>query len=338
MNYIFCSSYASVFFALNLKNSGKEIKIITDNISIDKYCRIAGIDCMYFDYISVPTARFYEMFILKNRMDDLIKKLDIKREDDLYLLDNSFDISSFYLAKEWARRGNVCFNLLGRQFNTYKETSYFTRSFWARTILRYLFGVFLGLDLIFLDVNHRPVWGIDDKFLKKNKIRSFSLDKSLAELQLDAMRKNPVKLREYDNLIITDGNLSGIVDEGSLEEVCENLLKLPCRFAVKYHPHVLKNRELDRYEQLFVNCEELPDYIPVELLLNNVRKNVISVVSTPLISASQLDRLKAISLLELVNWEHESYKKEIRTWLMKESNNRIIFVETFEELNKLLEA
>ena len=164
------------------------------------------------------------------------------------------------------------------------------------------------------------------------------MNKSLRDLQLDAMRKSYIKLREYDNLIITDGDLLGIIDEDSLIKIYESLLKLPYRFTVKYHPRVLKAHKPARYEELFINCEELPDYIPVELLFNNIRKNVISVFSISLISASQLEHLKAISLLELVEWNDESYKKEIKTWLMKESNNRIIFVKTFEELNKLLET
>ena len=77
MNYIFCPSYASVFFALHLKNSGEEIKIITDNMSINRYCQTAGIERVYFNYIGVPTTRFYEMFSLKSRMDALIKNLDV---------------------------------------------------------------------------------------------------------------------------------------------------------------------------------------------------------------------------------------------------------------------
>lgn len=338
MNYIFCPSYLSIFFALHLKNSGKEIRVITNNISIKKYCSIADIDCIYYDYISVPTTRFYKMLVLKNRIDSLIKQIGVKKEDDFYLLDNSFDTSSFYLAKEWSTKGTVYFKVIGRVFNAYKETKYLNLSFLARTGVRYLFKVLLGLDLTFLDVNGKPIWGINGKFLAKNKIKSLDLAKNLSELTLEAMRENPVKLQECDNLISTSGNLSGMVDESSLIKTCENLLNLPYRFTVKYHPRVLKTQKLARYEGLFVNCEEFPDYIPVELLLNNIRKNVISIHSALLIFASQLEHLRAISLLELVEWNNRSYKNEVKDWLMKESNNRIIFVRSFEELNKLLET
>jgi len=264
--------------------------------------------------------------------------MNIKKEDGFYLLDNSFDINSFYLAKDWSKKGNVYFNLIGRIFNTYTENKYLNLSFFARTISKYLFKIFLGLDLIFLEVNSAPVFGFNDKYLKRNKIKKFSLDKNLNELQLEAMRKNPIKLKGYDNLIATDGNFSGIANEVSLINVYKKLLMLPQKFAVKYHPRVLKTQELARYEELFVNCDEFPDYIPVELLLNNITKNVISIMSTSLSVASQLDNLNAISLLELVDWNNPSYKKEVKAWLVKESNNRIIFVKSFEDLNRLLEV
>ena len=340
MNYIFCPSYASIFFALHLKNSGKEIKIITNNISVKKYCRSADIECIYFDYIGVPITRPYNVLILKRRLDNLIKKIGIKREDNFFLLDNSFTINGFYLAKEWSKKGNIYHNNLGRSFNIYKENKHLNLSFLARTSLRYLFKIFMGLDLILLEVNCRPVFGINDKFLVKNKIKEFSLNKNLKELQLDAMRKSHIKQKECDNLIITHGTLSGLIIEESVKRMYKNLLKLPYKFAVKHHPRVIKHEKSgDVFEKkLLIGCEEFPDYIPVELLFNNVRKNVISMCSTSLIPASQLEHIKAISLLELVEWNNPSYKKELKDYLTNELNNEIIFVENFEELNELLKG
>lgn len=339
MNYIFCPSYSSVFFALHLKNLGKEIKIITDNISVKKYCKAADIECIYFDYIGVPITAPYKIFILKSRIDNLIKKIGIKKEDKFYLLDNSFTINGFYLAKKWSKKGNVYFNNLERSFNIYRENKYLDLSFLARTSLRYLFKIFLGFDLIFLEVNSAPVFGINDKFLEKNKIKKLSLNKNLRELQLDAMRKSHIKQKGCDNLIITQGSLPGIVNEESVKKMYKSLLLLPSKFAVKHHPGVIKIEKSGDilFKGLFRNCDELPDYIPAELLFNNVKKSIISIYSTSLIPASQLEHIKAISLLELVKWNNPSYKKEVKNFLIKESNNGIIFVKSFGELNTLLE-
>lgn len=338
MNYIFCPSYASLFFALDLKNSGKDIKIITDNISVRNYCRTANLNGIYYEYVTVPITRLYKIATLRSRIDNLIKKVDIKKEDDFYLLDNSFDISCFYLAKEWSKRGEVYFNNLQGLYTNQIKDNYLNFGFLILTSSKYLFKLFLGLDLIFLEVNSAPVFGISDKFLKENNIKKFTLTKNLKELKLDAMRKSHIKLIESDNLIISDGNISGRVTEASLLKMYKSLLKLPYKFAVKYHPHVLKRQKLARYEELFISCGEFPDYIPVELLFNNIRRSVIAIYSAALIAASQLGHLKAISLLELVEWNNPTYKREIKNWLIKESNDRIIFVNNFEELSKLLEG
>ena len=337
MSYIFCPSYPSLFFALHLKNAGKDIKIITDNVSIQKYCGTAGIDCIYYDYINVPTTRFYKMLALKKRMDKLIQEIGVKEGHDFYLLDNSIDISSFYLAREWAKRSEVYFNVIGRRFMPYKETRRLGLSFVARTFVRCLFKLFLGLDLIFLDVNGNPIWGIDHKFLDRNKIKSLKLDKNLTELTLEVIKKNPLRIKEYDNLIGTDGNLSGVITEESLVKAHEYLVGLPGSFAVKYHPRVLTTQMLQPYEQIMTSLDELPDYIPVELLFGNIKKNVISVYSSLLIAAAKSEHLRAISLLELVKWYSPVYKQEIKDWLIEESTNKIVFVESFEELRKLLE-
>lgn len=340
MDYVFCSSYGAIFFAFHLKNSGRNIKLISDNFSIGKYCRAAAIDCIYFDYINVTTPTLYKMFALKEKIDSLIKEIGIQKDDNLYLLGNLYDISSFYLAKEWAKKGNVYFGLLGMGigYNVYEEKGKLNLRRWIRTLSRYMYKMFLGLDLILLEVNKKPAYGIGDRFLQKNGIKNLCLEKNLTELQLEAIKKNPIKLKEYNNLIITEGDVSDVINEDSVTKIYRNLLELPCEFAIKHHPQVVRNSESYGFKQIPTNLEELPDYIPVELLLNNIRKNVVSVYSGSLIPASKLEHLRAISMLELVQWVDESFKSEVKEWLMKESNGRIIFVTTFDELSKLLES
>ena len=334
MNYIFCPSYASVFFALHLKNSGKEIKIITNNVSVRKYCGTADIECIYFDYVSVPITRPYKVLILKSRIDKLIKKIGIKREDNFYLLNNSFAINGFYLAKEWSKRGNVYFNNLEKFSENFLKNNYLNLNFLTSTSLKYLFKLFLGIDLVIFEANYRPIFGINDKFLERNKIKKIALNIDLKELKLSVMKKNCVKQRECDNLIITDGLIGmDIVNHTSFKKMYNNLFGLPYKFMIKAHPNP---NFTDK--GFFKNCEKYPNHIPSELLLENVKKNVLSVFSSSLIAASQLEHLKAISLLELVEWNNPSYKKEVKNRLTKESNNKIIFVKSFEELNKLLEG
>ncbi|MBI2860213.1 MAG: hypothetical protein HYX91_01745 [Chloroflexi bacterium] len=335
MNYVFCPSYGALFFALHLRNSGREASVITDNPGIRKYCRHAGISCIYFDYINIPALRPHRAFTVRRRMDGIVKQIGVKSADVFYLLDNTIDISAFYLARKWSKKGKVYFNVLGRKFPPYRAEKRLSLSFVARHGLRYWLKVFLGLDLVFLELHRSPAFGIDGKFLEKNKIATLPLDRSLAELQWEAMQKGGVDLGRRDNLISSDGSLAGIIEQDSLTETYKSVLKLPHQFAAKHHPQIA-NRHPDEYEKVFSHLPELPHYIPVELVLGNVTRSVISVFSTSLVSASRLERLKAISLLDMVRWHDPSYREEIRAWLKKESQDRIIFVKSLEELDKLL--
>ena len=188
------------------------------------------------------------------------------------------------------------------------------------------------MDLVILEDNCRPFFGFDNNFLKKNKIKKKSLDIDFKELKLDVMKRNYVKQKECDNLIVTSGLIStNIVNHTSLKRMYRHLFDLPHKFMIKAHPNPNFSDK-----GFFDNFEKYLDYIPAELLLANVGRNVLSVASNTLIPASQLEHLNAISLLELVEWINQSYKKKIKTWFIEESNNRIIFVKTLEELNKLL--
>ena len=70
--------------------------------------------------------------------------------------------------------------------------------------------------------------------------------------------------------------------------------------------------------------------------MHGIQKNVISISSTTLISSANLDKLKTISLLDIVEWESNANKEQIKQNLIKESGNNIIFVKTIEELEKLI--
>jgi len=113
---------------------------------------------------------------------------------------------------------------------------------------------------------------------------------------------------------------------------------LKLKFALKKHPTLEKESSdaASVHYKVFDSCEELPAYIPAELFYNNIRKNVLTLFSASIITASQFEHIKAISLLELIHWHHESYKKEFKNYLMKESKNKVIFPNSFEELKEIL--
>ena len=138
----------------------------------------------------------------------------------------------------------------------------------------------------------------------------------------------------YDALIIDPGTIEGRASASSIHFVMEELDRLPLCYALKVHPGMVKRGSL--YGGLFENAAELPGYIPVELFFQFVKKFIISVLTQSLIIASKFDNLTAVSLLELVEWVNQSYKNEIKKWLLDESDNRILFPRSIFELKAVL--
>jgi hypothetical protein len=337
MNYIFCPAYRSLFFALYLKNLGKEIAIVTYNKDIKKYCIATNIDYLYFEVLRPGIISFYKGGTLKKRLDILIEKIDFGKEDCFYLLDNAIAYEGFYLAKELSKKGVAYFKNTARELKIYKPK--FNRVFLEKLVTKYLLNIFLGLDLIFYDTNNVPRFGINDKFIEKYNIIKIAQDQDFDDLILDVVKKSKVNQKEYENLIISEGpGIINILKYDSIKNVYKNLVDLPLEFAFKKHPDPIKAKYPIEvlYEELFKNCKEIPDYVPVELFFNNTKKNVVAIMSASLITASQLEHLKVISLLELVEWYHQSYKNEAKDYLTKASKNRILFVKDFEELKEIL--
>lgn len=337
MNYIFCPAYRSLFFALYLRNLGKSITIITYNKDIKKYCVDTNIDHLYFEVLRPGIISFYKVGTLKSRLDNLIGRINFGKEDCFYLLDNAIAYEGFYLAKELSKKGVAYFKDTSRELKIYELK--FNRVFLEKLVIKYLLKIFLGLDLIFYETNKVPRFGINDKFIEKNKIIKIAQDQDFDDLILDVVKKSKIGQKEYENLIISDGpGIINILKYDSIKNVYKNLVDLPIEFAFKKHPDPIKAKYPIEvlYEELFKNYEQIPDYVPVELFFNNIKKNVVAIMSTSLITASQLEHLKAISLLELVEWYHQSYKNEAKDFLTKASRNRIIFVNDFEELKEIL--
>jgi len=335
MNYIFCPSYQPLFFALYLKDLRKEVTVITYNEGVRQFCTHTKIKHIHFELLRPGILDFFKVVILKKRLDHVIKKIDFSEEDNFYLLGREIAYEGFYLAKELSKRGTAYFRNASREYEIYGGK--FSRVFLEMLAIKYLFKMFLGLDLIFYETYGNPRFGINDKFLEKNRVATIDKDRDFDELILDIARKSNIYQKKNDNLIASDGMLYE-AEFNSLVSVYKYLSNLPLAFVIKKHPNQLKREsQIDEvFEEYYGNCEEIPGYIPIELVLNSIRKNVISVCSAALIVASQMEHLKAISLLELVEWHNQRYKNEVKNYLKESSNNRIIFVNDFEELRKLL--
>ncbi|WP_149025919.1 hypothetical protein [Polaribacter sp. BM10] len=242
---------------------------------------------------------------------------------NLYLLDNVHTVEGFFISNNW-KKGNVYYKNLSTEYSIFKNslnTKYKIIQFLCKTVLK--------LNLIFRNQNGIPAIGIDDSFLLENKINPLVLD-NYNTIKLDVLNNFSFKGDKYNSILILQGKLEGIIEINSLKLVFNEIKKLKS-LVLKEHPK-------HKTDELFSigNIPTIPDYFPVEMCYGNIKNNIISVFSLSLVVASRMKGRKAISLLELVDWCNEDYKKQIKNMLIKKSSNKIIFPKDILELQKEL--
>jgi len=346
MNYVFCGAYRHLFFALYLKKIGSDIKIVTYNNDIKNFCDYSKIDCIYFDSLTLDLESFYKIKSLKKRLDKIIDEIKFNKNDNFYVLSNVFGYQKFYLATKFAKVGKVYYKNSEREFKKYRFDigDLFKKNilkhflFWGKFFMKYLFKIALCLDIVFFEINESPVYGFDEKFFKKHNIRKIIPEKNYDELISEVVKNSNILKRKYDNIIIDDGSTKDIIKYDSISKIYTKILDLSIDLSFKNHPGQTNiNRSGDFFsKKKFKDIEKLPSYIPIELLFNNIKRNAISIFSVSLISAARIKHLKAVSLLELVDWKNKSYKKEMKNYLKKASKNKIFFPESINELKEII--
>ncbi|MES2284301.1 MAG: hypothetical protein V4547_01350 [Bacteroidota bacterium] len=328
MNYIYCESFAPIFFAEYKRSTGEDVVIITINKNVKKYCDLTGIYCTYMERVGLNILTFYKLFIFKNNIKKIIADFKINAKDRFYILDNCVILEGFYFTK-LLRNNNATYYYETNEYQELYKNKISLRCFYANAN-NLFYKLFLGLDLVLIEPNRTPDIGIDkNKFFKKNNIAISPEKKFFNEIRFDIIKEKTINLAKYETMFIDQGTGNNFLKRNRLDDILNVFSKSNHRIVIKEHPRFQNTN-------LFVEYDKFPVFIPAELLFGNISKNVISLCSNTLISASKIDRLSSISILELFEWKDESYKKELKEYLKKESDNRIIFVQTIEELIQFL--
>ena len=339
MNYVYCASHLPLLFALSLKNQGKKISVITFSEDVIKYCTDENIDFIKLEYIRPTVSSLHKIFKLKKMLNDVLEQMKCGEDDCLFLTGTMKGYDSFYLAKELSKKGWKIYNTdpAGIEFKKFKSEGY-KPIFIRGTILRIAFKLILDLDLKHYTGRGVPFIGVDNKFLEKYNIVDYPLDYTHEELIIDVAKNIKSSYKICENLIIDQGSFGDILKPGSIKNLYKSLLDIPVKYTFKKHPGPTAKDSLSDIAtiDLFKNCDEVPRYIPVELLFNNIQNSIISVFSAPLITASHFKHLKSISLIELVEFNDASYKEKVKNNLIEKSNNKILFPTSFEELKNIL--
>ena len=328
MVYINSHCFAPIFFALyNQYNTGIEHTILTTNENVYKFCKYVKLKCIYISSYKRNLRSIKTLVSNKNILNTIISEVNIKENDQFFLLDNVYTIEGFYFANKFSSKCQTYYLNLVSFYPDYYGFK-FSYKFFTVLIKKIAIEIIYNLKLELY--NHRgPVIGINNNFLKNSNIKTYKLDVSFDELKMNVSDRTKIQLGEYENMLI-DGSYEGIIRKNSIKFIYSAILEYCPTIVIKPHPNFYKTQLLDAKNII-------PAYFPIELLSSNIKRNVLSIgVSSTLIFYSKIKRINSISLLELVEWVNLDYKTEIKNWLIKESNNKIIFVKTLDELFEYL--
>jgi len=346
--FIYCGAHRPVLFANALKSIGEKITIITHDREIVKFCEYKNINCINFEFDDLyfrllhKKGKFFkiikEIKLLKKTLDDLLKKMNCNNSDKYICAGNRTKaIDAFYLAKELSSICQVYYKDLSSKPNEFKRPR--LKPFFRGDITRFLIKRIMGLDLMFYELNSKPLFGVGRDFSEKYNFKEYNPSLSVENLLLQSLENRKILNKKYKNLIIL-GDLASKgeyttdhLKANTTKNLFRKILELPVDFSFKKHPDAPPSLPFYSY---FESYEEIPTFIPVEEVFPEVEKSIIAVYSISLLTASKLKHLKAISLLEMVEWESDLWKNEMKSWLKSESHNKILFPKNFWELQNLL--
>ena len=346
MNYIYCPSYTSIFLAFHIKNSGEDVKIITHNESISRFCEYVNMDFILFDYyhkINFSVRDIVTLLRRKSYLDNLFRSIDPKRDDTLYFVGNIADFSLLYLVKKWTKKGTVYYTeLLNQQVRSYdRQTDHFSKRKYynAKKDVLFVWTIF-GLNLKLYEFVQRTIrLGFDQKFAAKYRINYVDFG-GYSRLVHEAIDNSSIKIKSYDTLILT-GYPHKDVEFDILEDLYGKILRMSSSIAVKTHPAVTHYDKHQRDARIFFKgFDLLPSFLPAELLLKSIKKNVVSKASTALLAAAEMDHLRSICIMDLVEWREKKkiFKEQHKLFLKESSEHKIIFVQNLEQLSQILRS
>ena len=346
MIYICCPSYATIFLALYLRDNGKEITILTHHEGIKKLC--AHMEINHKSLSRSNTKLFWKDLLLeykeRKNLDKLFEEIDPGENDTLYFDSHVVEYKLFYLIKKWSRKGMIInTELINHKidlYNFFKSSHPYGRRRYLKEIKSILIiFIIYGVRLKLYIINEHAVrFGFDEKFKERHKIniRDFGDYQNMVN---NVIKNNLIKTKKYDTLIISSYP-SKDIDYSIYNKFIREIPKLSSNIAIKTHPTLHHSNNIEENARtLFPEFDLIPSFIPVELILQNIRKNVIAESSTALIAASSIPHLKVICILDIVNWlgNKKRFAKHYRSILVKESKNRITFVKNISQLKSIIQ-
>ena len=360
-HHVWCPSLIPLYFALYLRQiEGKAVKVVSHHKSVLKFCDHLGVPTLAHARPMLGRNFFQNCGRLKRCEQDMRQRL---RENppapgDAFLLLGSVAQIIYIgatLARLHAGRCQVFrHDLIEPDLKAAIQPAPFSLARFRDPGYRQMLSVALsaklvqGLDLHVCKQPQKYALAIDDRFFAS--VGAAPLDFSLSppvlkQKLLDHLA--PSWPEDHDALVVDfdtafwwKAYASDPAGVGFMQELFGQVFAMLERagldYALKVHPDIEEKPHLMGEVTLPPGVPQFPAFIPSEFLYRNVRRAVVGVSSATLVGAAKSGRLTAISLMDLAPWRDTNLRDSIRTYLVRESEDKILFVRSVDELRQAI--
>lgn len=312
MKYYYVPSYVSIYFPLYSFLKKDKFMVITPNKQIKDFLDFLNVKNYYIK--NNHKYNYKEYFKILNDL----KSLNIKNNDKFYFFHNGFDIFGFFIMKK--------INSLKYFYDLDPKRDFinidFNIDFFKYFIKKFLIKILLGIDLSIFKISNYS-FGIKKKFLAKNNIVYIEKSKrKYKKIKMIVLEELNISHKKISNILyISQGLLNkNIIKNYSLIKLDEYMKKI--NIDIKPHP----NDKKILLEKNIINQK-----IPAELIIKNY-KVIVSIYSSSLFIAEIFPEIKFISLINIVKWVDNKYKKKVTELLLSyNKNNNIYFPNNYKE-------
>jgi len=323
--YFYCQSYQAFNLALFM-NLDDDVIVISAAKNIIKACDFLKVK--YIEHSPFANRDFVKRkYKIKSEVDRLIREIG---NDELHFSHTQFAVFCFYLVKKLNdRSGKTVFHNFEFLYSSPNKLSLFKRNFYRVKSWQVIIAIIYKLPIVVrMSSSTSFMISFDINYINDYCNEVIDDKKQYYDLTIKMFQNYSFDYPNIGNLFIAQTFTNQAFFDTKKVETLLPILNTS-NVSVKNHPKLGPVAGL-------TNCDELPEFLPVELFFQKVTGSVISFQSASLITASCFKNIKVISLLDLVKTD-DIFNEKVKKNLISQSENRIVFPQSIAEFIKLID-
>lgn len=324
MIYFYCQSYQAFNLALAL-NTDTDVSVITASKNIISACEFLKVKYIEHKYFGIT-----EMIRNKGEVDNEVNRLvSVIKNDELHYSHTQFAVFCFYLVKILKdNNGNTLFHDFEFLYSKPRIISIIKKNYVLTKLKQILLTYKYNLPIeVRMSTKNSFMISLNMDYIHKHCKYIFYDKDFYYDTTLKMFKNFKLDYPEIDNLFIAQTFFNKSFFKKDKIDSVLSIINSKI-FSVKNHPKLGAHAGLE-------NCIVIPEFLPVEFFFKKVNRNVISIHSASLITASKFDHIKTISIIDIIKTD-DHFMEEVKQELVEKSDNKILFPKTMFELKSLL--